>query len=89
MGPASSIKRAARILLGLPRQKAIVILAVQLGSTGTYNLNGGLLQLYGLSGGSGNAMFDAGGGTFQAMDSFVTSVPMTLTGAYGPAVFDS
>ncbi len=75
--------------VGIPATEGDLILARQLGSTGTYILNGGLLQLYDLSRGSGNAMFDAGGGTFQAMDSFVTSVPMTLTGAYGPAVFDS
>ncbi len=75
--------------VGIPATEGAVILATQLGSTGTYNLNGGLLQLYGLSQGSGNAMFNAGGGTFRALDSFATSVPMTLTGAYGPAVFDA
>ena len=75
--------------VGIPATEGAVILARQLGSTGTYNLNGGLLQLYGLSRGSGNAMFDASGGTFRAMDSFATGVTMTLTGAYGPAVFDA
>ena len=59
------------------------------GLGGSYNLNGGLLTTSTLSIGGGNAAFNAGGGTFQAGASFTTSVPMTLTGAYGPAVFDS
>jgi autotransporter-associated beta strand protein len=75
--------------VGNPATERAVILATQLGSTGIYNLNGGLLQLYGLSQGGGNAMFNAGGGTFRAMDSFASSVPMTLTEVYGPAVFDT
>ena len=36
-----------------------------------------------------NAAFNAGGGTLQAGASFTTNLPMTLTAAYGPAVFDS
>lgn len=59
------------------------------GSNGTYNLNGGLLQVSLLLQGSGDVTFNASGGTFSAMDSFATSVPMTLTGTYGPAVFDT
>ncbi len=74
---------------GVHAVSSALFLAYAPGSTGTYNLNGGLLQVGLFSQGSGNAMFNASGGTFQAMDSFATSVPMTFTGTNGPAVFDS
>lgn len=57
-------------------------LSLGTGSTGhgTYNLNDGVLGLRGLSGGSGTATFNFGGGTLRADASFTSSLPMTLTG---------
>jgi fibronectin-binding autotransporter adhesin len=56
-------------------------------SLGTYNLNGGLLSLGGLQlGPAGSAAFNFSGGTLQAANSFITTVPIQLTGA---ATFDS
>ena len=55
-----------------------LLLAENAGSSGTYNLNGGLLSLAGLTQGSGSATFNFSGGTFQALSSFSTSVPIVL-----------
>ena len=52
----------------------------RLGSSGTYNLNGGTLILKSLTTGSGTAEFNFGGGTLQATGTFSTSLPMSLTG---------
>ena len=64
-------------------------LAYSNGSTGTYNLNGGLLRLGGLSQGNGTTSFSIGAATFQAGALFATSVPITLSQAGGTAVFDT
>ena len=55
--------------------------------SGTYNLNGGVLALSGLSAGSGLAAFNFGGGTLQASAAFSSSLPMTLTGTGGNVHF--
>jgi autotransporter-associated beta strand protein len=57
--------------------------------SGTYNLNGGTLILSSLSGGSGTAAFNFGGGTLRASGSFTTTLPMTLTGTGGNATVDT
>ena len=59
------------------------------GSNGTYNLNGGTLIVNSLSGGSGTAAFNFGGGTLKAGGSFTTTLPMTLTGTGGNATVDT
>ena len=59
------------------------------GSNGTYNLNGGTLSLAALSGGSGTAAFNFGGGTLWASGPFTTTLPMTLTGSGGNATVDT
>ena len=66
-------------------------LSLGAGSTGngTYNLNGGMLILKSLSGGSGTAAFNFGGGTLQASGDFACSLPMTLTGTGGNANLDT
>ena len=64
-------------------------LAVAPGSSGTFNLNGGLLGLAALSGGSGAVAFNFGGGTLQAAAALSTTVPMTLTGSGGNATVDT
>ncbi|MGO9111612.1 MAG: beta strand repeat-containing protein [Thermoguttaceae bacterium] len=56
------------------------------GSSGTYNLNGGLLVVSSLSQGSGTAAFNFSGGTLQAISGFATTLPMTL-GTSGGATF--
>ncbi len=55
-----------------------LILAQSAGSTGTYNLNGGLLSLSGLIQGSGSAAFYFSGGTLRAGASFSSSQPIQL-----------
>ena len=59
------------------------------GSSGTYNLNGGLLVLSSLSQGSGIAAFNFGGGTLQASAAMSGSLAMTLTGSGGNANVNS
>jgi T5SS/PEP-CTERM-associated repeat protein/autotransporter-associated beta strand protein len=59
------------------------------GNTCTYNLNGGVLALSALSGGSGTAAFNFGGGTLKAGAAFSTSLPMTLSGIGGNANVDT
>ena len=59
------------------------------GGSGTYNFSGGLLVTPALSGGSGSAAFNFGGGTLQASGSLTTTVPMTLTGSGGNATVDT
>ncbi len=64
-------------------------LAYSTGSTGTYNLNGGLLTLGGLSQGNGAASFNFSAGTLQSTSSFATSVPITLNQFGSTAVFNT
>ena len=63
-------------------------LAIVSNDSGTYNLNGGLLILAGLTQGSSSAAFNFSGGTLQAAAALSTSVSMTL-GASGGATFDT
>jgi fibronectin-binding autotransporter adhesin len=58
------------------------------GATGSYNLNGGLLKLSALTGGSG-ATFNFNGGTLQAGSGFSAVVPMTLGTSGGGATIDT
>jgi autotransporter-associated beta strand protein len=64
-------------------------LAASTGSSGTYNLNGGVLTPSILSGGSGTAAFNFGGGTLKPKATFATTLPMTLTGVGGNANVDT
>ncbi len=59
------------------------------GSSGTYNLTGGLLVISSLTQGSGLAAFNFSGGTLQAGRSFSASVPLTLGTSGGGATFDT
>jgi autotransporter-associated beta strand protein len=56
---------------------------------GTYSLNGGVLILPtpAISGGTG--AFNFGGGALEAGGSFITALPMTLTGSGGNATVDT
>ena len=56
--------------------------------SGTYNLNGGILNLHSLKA-VGNASFNIGGGTFQASGPFSHAVPMCLSGIGGDASVDT
>ena len=56
---------------------------------GSYNLNGGLLSLSGLTQGSGSASFDISGGTIQATLDCVIRMPLVLSTDGGIGVFDS
>ena len=60
-----------------------------LGSSATYNLNGGLLQLSALTGGTGATAFNFSGGTLRAGATFSTSVPITVGASGGGATFDT
>ncbi len=51
---------------------------LQLGDAGTYNLNGGVLQAWGIQ---GTGKFNLGGGTLAATAAFSTSQAMTLSGS--------
>jgi fibronectin-binding autotransporter adhesin len=66
-----------------------VILGQNANSSGTYNLNGGLLSLSSLNQGSGSAAFTFGGGTMQATHSFTISLPIPLTSAGSNDVFNT
>ncbi len=66
-----------------------LILASGSASSGTYDLNGGLLITSSLTSGSGAAAFDFGGGTLQASASMTTTVPMTFTGSGGNATVNT
>ena len=63
--------------------------ALALGSSATYNLNGGLLQLSALTGGTGATAFNFSGGTLRAGATFSTSVPITVGASGGGATFDT
>jgi len=63
-----------------------VVLGRDQGSSGTYNLNGGLLRTSTLTQGGGAYSFNFNGGVLQAADSFSTNMPITID---GPATFDS
>ena len=62
-----------------------LVLGVYRGSSGTYNLNGGLLSVFNLFQGGGTGSFNFSGETLQATSSFATSVPITMV--WGNAVF--
>jgi autotransporter-associated beta strand protein len=66
-----------------------LVLAESATSTGTYNLNGGLLSLSSVSRGQGSATFNFSGGTFQAASTFSTSVPIVLSTAGSNGLFDT
>jgi autotransporter-associated beta strand protein len=68
-----------------------LVLAQSAGSTGTYDLNGGLLSLAGsgLLAGAGSAAFNFSGGTLQARASFSTSVPIVLATAGSNGIFNT
>ena len=53
------------------------------GCSGTYNLNGGLLNLCSLTYAGGAATFNFSGGTLQASSGFSASLPMTLGSGCG------
>ena len=60
------------------------------GSSGTYNLNGGLLVVQvALSQGNGTATFNFGGGTLDTIYGFSSSLNMNLTGNGGNATVDT
>jgi autotransporter-associated beta strand protein len=59
------------------------------GSSGTYNLNGGLLNVSSLRGGRGAAAFNWNGGTLQAGSGFSSSLAMTLGTSSSGASFDT
>jgi autotransporter-associated beta strand protein len=59
------------------------------GSSGTYNLNAGLLILSGVDNSSGTAAFNINGGTLQAGSRFFASVPVTLGDSGTAAIFDT
>ena len=59
------------------------------GGSGTYNLDGGQLVVWGISQGTGNAVFNFNGGTLQASDSFATNLPMAMGTSGGGATFDT
>ena len=62
-----------------------IILASNPGSSGSYNLNGGLLVTASLSQALGTATFNFGGGTLQPASSMSSTLAMTLTGSGGNA----
>ncbi len=66
-----------------------VILGENIGSAGTYNLNGGLLNLVGLYQESGSAAFNFTSGTLQSGGDLYVSAPILLTTAGSRAVFDN
>ena len=53
------------------------------GSSGTFNLNGGMLIVSAISGGSGTAALNFNGGTLEAGTTLSTSVPINLTTSGG------
>jgi autotransporter-associated beta strand protein len=66
-----------------------IVLGSNAASAGTYNLNGGLLSLSGLTQGAGSAALNFNGGTFQAAGSFSTSVPILLGTPGSNGTFDA
>ena len=69
---------------------SLVLRPIPAGSAGTYNLNGGLLQPFGLDpGASEHATFNFSGGTFQAASSFPTSVPIAFNTVGSIGTFDT
>ena len=67
-----------------------LVLAQSAGSSGTYDLNDGLLVISaGLLQGGGMATFDFGGGTLGASVSWTSSLNMDLTGAGGKSTIDT
>ena len=62
--------------------------AVNGSSSGTYDLNGGVLITSSLTMGSGTTAFNFNGGTLQAGGSFSSGLPMTLGSAGSGATFD-
>jgi fibronectin-binding autotransporter adhesin len=74
---------------GTNTASAALYLASNPGSSGVYNLNGGLLNVGSLSGGSGTAIFNFGGGTLGAVTSWSSSLNMNLNGIGGPGTIDT
>ena len=69
-----------------------LVLTQSANTSGTYNLNGGLLILSGAAGliqGPGVAAFNFGGGTLQMGAGFTTSVPITLSISGSNGTFDT
>ena len=66
-----------------------LVLGQYAGSSGAYNLDGGLLIVTSLSQGAGAASFNFDGGTLRAGAVFSTSVPMTFGISGGGATFDT
>ena len=73
------------------RSPVRLVLAQFAGSSGTYNLNGGLLTLPsgGMIVGSGTASFNFGGGTLGATAPWSSSMNLNLTGSGGNATVDT
>ncbi len=74
---------------GINNCGASLYLGENTGSSGAYNLNGGLLILSSLSQGSGSAAFNFSGGTLRAGSGFSSNVSMTLSNGGGGATFDT
>jgi fibronectin-binding autotransporter adhesin len=66
-----------------------LFLGLNAGGSGTYNLNGGMLNVSGLGGGSGTAVFNFSGGTLRAGSGFLTTMKLTLGTSGGGATFDT
>ncbi len=75
--------------LGGTHSVASLILAENAGSTGTYNLDSGLLNVAAISGGSGNAAFNFGGGTLGALAAWSSSLNMNMSFIGGPGTIDT
>ncbi len=67
----------------------VLILAVEPGSSGTYNLNGGLLSVASLSSGSGTAVFNFNGGMLNIAATFASNLPIALNTSSFNATFDT
>ena len=66
-----------------------LVLAQGASSTGTYNLNAGLLSVAGISAGSGNAAFNFGGGTLGTLGPWTSAMNINLSGSGGAATIDT
>ncbi|MEI8373060.1 MAG: autotransporter-associated beta strand repeat-containing protein [Planctomycetota bacterium] len=73
----------------VPGISGIFCLGYYAGSSGTYNLSGGMLILPSLNQGSGTAVFNFSGGIIKVIRDFSTNVPMTLGTSGGGATFDT
>jgi len=66
-----------------------LVLAQFPGSSGTYNLNGGVLSLGGLDQGTGGAAFNFGGGTLAATAPWSSSLNINMSGIGGLGTIDT